>query len=286
MPSHLHENLIELFRNQPRLAADLLDGRPGVTLPPFEQATLSAGELNDVKPTEYAADLVVCLMNGDKAELAVIVEVQLSSQKRKRRSWIAYVGTLHARLGCLVVLLVICADAATANWCATPIHYGMPDNVLNAVVVGPRQIPTITDPVAAQQTPELTLLSTMAHGNDGPDQKLILEAFLSALQAIHPDDRARYHDVVTTTLNAAAREHLEALMTTAPYEYTSEFALRYFNDGEIKNAAKYVLKVLDARGVDLTPETRDRISQCRDVDQLDLWLTRAAVATTPEELFR
>jgi hypothetical protein len=75
-------------------------------------------------------------------------------------------------------------------------------------------------------------------------------------------------------------------MTTAPYEYTSEFALRYFNDGEIKNAAKSVLKVLDARGVDLTPETRDRISQCRDVDQLDLWLTRAAVATTPEELFR
>jgi hypothetical protein len=81
---------------------------------------------------------------------------------------------------------------------------------------------------------------------------------------------------------AAAREYLEALMTTAPYECTSEFALRYVHQGE----AKSVLMVLDARGVDLTPEARERISQCRDVDQLDLWLARAVVATTSEDLFR
>jgi hypothetical protein len=85
---------------------------------------------------------------------------------------------------------------------------------------------------------------------------------------------------------ACAYRYLEAPMTTAPYEYTSEFALRYVNDGMVKGAAKSVLKVLDARGVDLTSETRERISQCRDVDQLDLWLTRVAVATTSDDLFR
>ena len=54
MPSHPHENPIEFFRNQPRPAADLLDSRPGVTLPHSEQATLLAGGPVDLEPTGAA----------------------------------------------------------------------------------------------------------------------------------------------------------------------------------------------------------------------------------------
>src|SRR5512142_2344033 len=117
----MHELLIEMFRDRPELAADLLAGPLGLPVPEFGQARLSAAELNDVTPTEYRADAVVTLDVADAPVFAVVVEVQLRPDKRKRRSWPAYVATLYARLGCPAMLLVICPDPAVASWSATPI---------------------------------------------------------------------------------------------------------------------------------------------------------------------
>ena len=50
MPSHLHEVLIEMFRDRPAFAADLLAGPLGVGVPEFHKALLSSGELTDVAP--------------------------------------------------------------------------------------------------------------------------------------------------------------------------------------------------------------------------------------------
>jgi hypothetical protein len=289
MPSHLHENLVEMFRERPEFAAELLADPLGIPVPAFEQANLSSAELNNVLPTEFRADLVVNLTKADVPVLAVVIEAQLGTDDQKRRSWPAYVGTLHARLGCPIVLLVVCAKASTATWCATPIPFGIPNLILTPVVIGPRQVPPVTDPAAARNTPELTVLSTLAYGNEGPDQKLIFEAFLSALNVLEQDHAERYADVVMTSLDSAARTYLEALMTTTPYRYQSDFALRYFNkgqaEGEIKGEIKAVLTVLDARGVELTGEMRKRISECTDADQLDLWIKRAVTAVTADELF-
>jgi hypothetical protein len=98
MPSHLHEILIEMFRGRPLLAAELLRGPLHVTVPDFDEARLSAGDLTDVNPTEYRADAVVTLADEGITVLAVVIEVQLRVDGRKRRSWPAYVATLHARL--------------------------------------------------------------------------------------------------------------------------------------------------------------------------------------------
>src|SRR5262245_46834599 len=144
MPSHLHEVLIEMFRGRPALAADLLDGPLGVPLPAFQRASLSAAELTDVAPTEDSADAVVTLDVDGGPVLAVVVEVQLRVDPRKRQTWPAYVATLHARLGCPVVLLVVCPDGPVADWCASPIVIGQPGLVLTPVVLGPRQVPVIT----------------------------------------------------------------------------------------------------------------------------------------------
>lgn len=61
MPSHLHEVLIDMFRNRPSLAADLLAGPLGVDVPTFQKAHLSACDVTDIAPTEYRADTVVTL---------------------------------------------------------------------------------------------------------------------------------------------------------------------------------------------------------------------------------
>lgn len=63
------------------------------------------------------------------------------------------------------------------------------------------------------------------------------------------------------------------------YEYRSEFARKYFAEGEARGEArgeaKSVLTVLDARGVAVPTEIRDRILSCDDLDQLQKWLRLA-----------
>ncbi|HET8657380.1 MAG TPA: hypothetical protein VFM55_00085 [Micromonosporaceae bacterium] len=281
MPSRLHEVLIEMFRDRPVLAADLLAGPLGVALPTFHKARLSAGELTDVLPTEYRADAVVTLNIVDTPVCAVVVEVQLRVDARKRRTWPAYVATLHARLGCPVALLVVCPDQAVAAWSATPIVVFDPGLVLRPVVLGPRQVPVVTDADTARRHPELTILSVLAHGAQ-PDPPAVFDALLAALDVIDRDHADLYTDLVLTALPAAARVLLEEFMTTATHRYQSDFARRYFSQGEAqgeaRGEAKALLAILDARGVHVPDDIRADIVTCTDLAQLESWIRRAATA--------
>jgi hypothetical protein len=86
MPSMLHESVVLLFRNRPELAAELLRDALGVRLPPYVGARIESADLSEAVPTEYRADLVVLLVNGEPV-LAIVVEVQLRIDERKRFTW-------------------------------------------------------------------------------------------------------------------------------------------------------------------------------------------------------
>jgi hypothetical protein len=59
-----------------------------------------------------------------------------------------------------------------------------------------------------------------------------------------------------------------------------------FLAGEAKGEARFVLRVLDSRGVAVDDESRERIMQCTDTGQLEQWLDRALVATSVDEVLR
>jgi hypothetical protein len=288
MPSHLHEVLIEMFRDRPALAAELLSGPLGLPVPVYEQAVLSSAELTDVTPTEYRADATVTFSAGDEPVLAVVVEVQLRADARKRRTWPAYVATLYARLGCPVTLLVMCPDVTVAAWCAKPIVVSDPGLTLTPLVLGPADIPLVSDPVAARRSPQLAVLSAMSHGA-GPGREGVLGALLAALDVVDHDHADLYADMVLTVLPAAARVYLEALMTITGHRYQSDFARRYFDAGKEKGRAEgealAVLAVLAARGIVVPEHIRERITRCTDLDQLDLWIRLAATADAADDLF-
>jgi hypothetical protein len=287
MPSHLHEVLIEMFRDRPVLAAELLRGPLQVSVPDFEGARLSAGELTDVAPTEYRADAVVALHDRHRTVQAVVVEVQLRVDARKRRTWPAYVATLYARLDCPVVLLVVCPDQRVADWCAAPIVIGPPGSVLTPVALGPKQIPVLTDLGKARRNPQLAVLSAIAHGAQ-PQPTPIFKALFAAFDVIDHDHANLYADIVLTVLPAAARKHLEEFMSTTSHRYQSDFARRYFSQGEVigqaRGEAKAVLAILDARGVEVPDDVRATIADCTDLAQLDVWVRRAATADKIEDL--
>jgi hypothetical protein len=288
MPSPLHETLVEMFRDRPSLAAQVLADAFGTVLPQFKGTTLSSGDLSDVAPTEYRADLVVTLDGESGPVWAVVVEIQLRADIRKQRTWPAYVATLHARLGCPVALLVVCPEAAVAARCARPIAVGYPDFVLTPLVLGPDQVPVVTDAGQARAQPELTVLSALAHGGRN-DRAPILEALLTALNVIDHEHANLYADVVLAALPPAARAHLEALMTSArTHGYQSDFARRYYAegeaDGESRGESRAVLAVLEARGVEVPPDARERITGCTDRTVLAAWIRRAATAHRVEEV--
>jgi hypothetical protein len=266
-----HEILVDLFKNRPSLAAEILVEVLGVSLPTYTEARLASTDLTEIQPAEYRADVVVILFNRDRAVRVVIVEVQLAVDLRKRFSWPAYVTVSRAVHGCPADLLVVAPDPAIAEWCADPIAIGVPGFVLQPPVLRRTDVPLIKDHGEAARRPELGVLSVMSHGETEQGARIAAAVVPAILEL--DDDRARfYYDLVYNSLNEAARRALEAMMKG--YEYQSDFAKKYVAEGE----ARALLTVLRARGIVVPDTARERILAQRDPEQLRRWLERAAVA--------
>lgn len=54
--------------------------------------------------------------------------------------------------------------------------------------------------------------------------------------------------------------------------------------GRAGGVAEAILKILEARGMDVSPGQRQEILSCQDADRLDRWLRRAAVASSAGEV--
>jgi hypothetical protein len=292
VPSSLHEVLIELFRQRPALAVELLVSAFGVELPEHREVRVESGECTDLSPTQYRADAVVVLTDPARVALAVVVEVQLGRDENKRWSWPVYLATLRARLRCPVVLLVVCVDQATATWCGRPIEFGHPGARLVPLVLSPDRVPVVTEVAQAVRAPELAVLSAMAHGAH-PEHAGVLDALVGALGTVDQERFTLYSDLVLAALPVAARRYLEALVNTSTYEYQSEFVRRYVfqgraegrAEGEAKGEARAVLAVLEARNIQVPEPARARITACTDLDQLDVWVRRAVTASEVDDLF-
>src|SRR5262245_7656917 len=100
MPSMVHETLVDLFKNRPSLAAEILDEVLGLSLAPYTEARLVSTDLTETQPAEYRADVVVVLRDRDVPVRVIILEVQLAIDPRKRFSWPAYVVNSRAFHGC------------------------------------------------------------------------------------------------------------------------------------------------------------------------------------------
>src|SRR4051794_5505768 len=277
MPSMAHEILVDLFKNRPSLAAEILVEVLGLSLPDYTEARIASADLTETQPAEYRADIVVLLFRDGAPVRVVIVEVQLTADPKKRLSWPAYVTVARAVHGCPAALLVVAPDPAVAGWCAEPIETGVPGFVLRPPVLHRTAVPVVTDPEEAARRPELGVLSAIAHG-ETEQGATIAAAVLPAIRELD-DDRVRlYYDLVYNSLNKAARRALEGIMKG--YEYQSDFAKKYVAQGRAEAAARDVLTVLQARGLAVPDAARERILSQRDPERLHRWLEKAVVAAS------
>jgi hypothetical protein len=217
--------------------------------------------------------------------------VQLGIDADKRRSWWWYLVGVHTRHGCDTTLVVVTPSATVARWARTPLTLGHPGATMTPVVLGPEEVPVVTDEARAVEAPELAVLSAIVHG-DTEAGLAVGRAALAGVRALDDDHARLYTDIVFKRVGAEVRAALEGLMGIETYEYQSEFARRYVakgreegrQEGRQEGRAEAVLTVLDARGVALTADERAQVLACADVSTLDAWLRRAVMAKTAEDV--
>ncbi len=300
MPSTTHQALIELFRVRPALAVELIARAAHAALPTFATATPTETALDQLVSVEFRADLVVELRDGDNALTgSIVVEVQLGVDADKPFTWPVYVSALRARTRRPVWLLVIAPTDAVAAWARQPIELtpGVPS--LIPAVLGPEELPPITEPDVARSHPELTLLAAVSHGRS-PEGGVLLPVLPVALGALDVKHRAGYLAMLLEALAPAFRKRLEKLMLhpsfaaiklPSPWQESLDDAqskgeAKGKAEGKAEGKAAAILDVLAARGIPVSEEVRARVVACTDLATLDRWIRRAATLATAAAVVR
>lgn len=174
-------------------------------------------------------------------------------------------------------------DPAVAKWCAEPIVNG--DVVLTPRVLGPENIPRHRPGPGQGRT------GTGGAVRDGPrphHAEPVFHALLAALDAVVSDLASQDADLAFAVLPRASDSSWRCSRPPPPTSYYSEFARRYFGQGEtqgeIRAKIKDLLTVLDVRGQAVTDDDRRHITACTDLERLDAWFRRAITAHTSQEI--
>ncbi|GII30930.1 hypothetical protein [Planotetraspora mira] len=97
---------------------------------------------------------------------------------------------------------------------------------------------------------------------------------------------------VFAVLPSVARKHLEEIVTTTSHDYehiASQYLSHWVDQGRQEGRAEgegaAILAVLETRGLEISSDTRDRITRCDDLNMLETWIRRAVTVSSADELF-
>lgn len=295
MPSVSHEAPLELIRQCPPLAADLFRAVTGNDDPRLAPENVRVGlgptDLSDVVPVTFLADSVVVVSDAATGEplLAIIIEPQGRDAKAKKFSWPVYVAVARRALRCpYAFLLVLCPAPVEAVKCREVIRTGHPGFDLAPFVIDSENMPATNE-----AGPYLTLFAACMGAIDMAEKAGAWQV-LSAVDNAGADDadRNRLTAIIMNMASDAARQTMEALMTTE--EWTTHPFIEGFKqegrqegrqEGEAKAKAEDILKIIDARGIEISREQRSRVTASAGIATLDEWFDRALTATTARDIF-
>jgi hypothetical protein len=288
MPSITHQGLVELFRSKPRLAVELVRDALHHAVPDASVVEVTSASVDELVPTEHRADLMVLLREGERVLGVVIVEVQLAVDTDKPYTWPPYVYATRNRYRCPTWLLVVAPDDDIAAWAAEVIPSAPGHPGWCPLVLGPDETPWVTTAEEAARSPELALLSAMAHGGDERAAALV-DALPSALLKLPREMLPGFLAMLYQTLAPALRRQLERLMTTTFADVElPPFIQKIIDVGLVRGKAEGraegraigraedILALLEIRGVAVPASVRAQVMACTDLPTLDHWFRRAA----------
>ncbi|MFJ6100516.1 hypothetical protein ACIQHY_05870 [Streptomyces sp. NPDC092359] len=295
MVSSPHEAMHRIFQHDTRLFSRL-SGLLGLSLPPPVDVTVMPTDLTESAPVERRVDTLLRLDSAEEGSLLLAIEAQGKKDPAKPASWAYYTAYLWTKYRMPTALLVVCQDRATAEWAGRPVSSGpphLPTLTVQPVVVGPHNMPVITDPAEAGADLALTALSAITHAGD-PDIGAILKALSAALKDVPEDVADPIIEFTAQGLgNRPVRELWRNLVAVDLSFYTSYLSEEIRDEGReqgreqgrAQGSAAAILTVLEQRGLTVTDAVRERVEHCDDPDTLHRWLKRAVTAATTEEVF-
>jgi hypothetical protein len=284
MPSLIHEAPIELIRQNPALAVELLRAMTDVPLPAEPDISLGPTDLTDVVPAKYLADAVVVVSDAATGApvLVVIVEPQGRDEPTKEFSWPVYITAVRRAVQCRrAFLLVICPDPGEAEKCRRIIRTGHPGFDLAPEVIDPLNAPG----AYGDSSPYLAIFAACMGAIDLETE----QGARQVLNAIHDTgastaDRERLTTIILAIASSSAQQILEDMMTTI--EWKSDFIEGFHRRGAAEAKAEAILKIIDSRQIKVTGQQREQVTSCTDLTQLDEWFDRALNADTAADIFK
>jgi hypothetical protein len=292
MPSAEHESPIALAKLDPGLLVWVLTNVFGVKVPDYHHARTQATDVQVMVPRTYRADgMLVYCDPTDQPLLAVVLEIQRGWDRTKRRTWKLYVAQLEVELDVDTALMVLCPDPKIARRYRALLEFDGLSLSLRPFIFTPNDVPLVVDADLARAKPALAAFAALCHG-DRAEVDAAFPALAEALRSLGRSTAISYYDVVLTGLPVATRTRWEAFMTTTVGEFHSELlrdvAARGAKigkaEGKAEGESRAVLTVLEARGVAVPADIRDKILASTDLAQLDTWLRRAGTATTIDDV--
>jgi hypothetical protein len=289
-----HEAPLELIRQHPALAVDLLRAFTGLPVPDQADIRLGPNSLNAVVPAEFTADAVVIVSDpatGDP-QVVIVVEPQGRDDQTKRYAWPAYLAIVRSTVKCPnAVLIVICPDPREAEKCRRVIQMGHPNYDLWPIVIDPQHAP---DDNAG---PYLTLFLACLPALDLADPA-VARHVLAAIRETGASeaDRKKLSTIILNRASVAGQQILEELMSTI--EWKNDFIERFVDQGRAEGRTEgkaeeavsaritFIMKVLGSRDLHPTKKQLSRLAECTDIKTLDRWVDRSLTAASAVEVFK
>lgn len=295
MVSSSHEAMHRIFQKDPGVFSRTFRT---LDLPLADPDTVSLmpTDLTEIKPLERRVDTLLRIDTLMDGSYLLAVEAQGKKDPDKPASWAYYLAYLHAKYRLPAVLLVTCQDKGTATWASGPFIFGpdyWPMLTIRPLVLGPHNVPVLTDARTAAKDIALATLSAITHGKDA-NADAILRVHAAALRTVDEETAEFFAELTELGLGSApAAKTWRHLMTVDLAFFRSETSERLRAEGRVlgreegraQGRAEDILRILERRGIE-TPETvRDQVTSCTDLGTLDTWFDRALTATTAEDLF-
>lgn len=144
----------------------------------------------------------------------------------------------------------------------------------------------ITDARTAAEKPALAAFSALTHANS-PDIEAILDALGQGLETLGGDAPTYYAQFLDAALGSTpAGDKWRTIVGFVNYfPGRGTVVEKAYLEGRAEGEARGILRVLEARGISVSEDIRERVTTCTDLDLLDTWATRAVTVERAEELF-
>lgn len=290
MVSSRHEAMHRIFRHDPGVFARAFRAMD-LPFPDPVSVDLMPTDLTEIAPLERRVDSLLRIGTAEGAFL-LLVEAQSQDDPDKPAAWAYYVAHAHSKYRLPVILLVVCHDKVTALWAASPPTIGLPlwpSLTVRPMVLGPNNLPVLTDKESAAEDIPLASLAAVAHAKH-PRIGDILTALATAMKEIGDEtDRAILAELTELGLGRtpAARIWRQLMTDLSFFRSESSQLLRAEGrvEGRVEGIAGSILRILARRGVTVPEAARERITACDDVTLLNTWLDRSVDARSVEEVF-